>query len=139
MCFTCTRACMHIVVFVSFLTTPLPLPISLKLFLYLLVSVTMSWRMSSSTSCLKKWTGWGSSGMTSWGPGEPKNGGAATASSLSGVVSNHGIDDVAVLALPFPLPLPLPLPRLSLVCNCARRSLTYTVFLLSLPCAYCKL
>ena len=140
--FYSTQACMHIVSFVSFLGTPLPLPRFLKLFLYLLVSVTMSWRISSSTSCSKKWTGWGSSGRSSCGPGEPKNGGAATASSLSGVVANHGIDDVAVLVLPppsSPSPPPPPPSPPPLVCSCARRSLTYTVFLLSLPCAYCKL
>ena len=142
-CFTCTHACMHIVAFVSFLATPLPLPRSLNLFLHLLVSVTMSWRMSSSTSCSKKWTGWGSSGRSSCGPGKPKNGGAATASSLSGVVTNHGIDDVALLALPpplsLPLPLPLPLPRcLSCVAVLVEAS-PIQYFLLSLPCVYCKL
>ena len=88
---------------------------SLNLFLHLLVSVTMSCRISASTICSKKSTGWGSSGRSSCGPSEPKKGAAATAWSLSGVVTNHGIDDVCtVLALPPhpPLPLPLPLSRL---------------------------
>ena len=140
-CFTCTHACMHIVAFVSFLATPLPLPRSLKLFLHLLVSVTMSWRMSSSTSCSKKWTVFRQVKLRPWRAKE-RRGCHSLVTLWCGRQprdrrrsSSRPTSSSPPPSPPPPPPSPSP-PPLSLVCSCARRSLTYTIFLLSLPCAY---
>ena len=71
--------------------------------------------MSGSTSCSKKWMGWGSSGRSVMGPGDPENCCAGGAWSFSGVVADHEIVDTGPHllrplppALPPPRPLPLP-------------------------------